>query len=411
MRNRLLLLAFLLIGTTALAEPARVALVIGNAAYSRAALANPINDARAMTQALQAAGFHVTTLENADRKSMKQAVNAFAEQLQAGSIALFYYSGHGVQHNGANYLIPIGALENLENAAQLEYEALDSGYILGVMEASGSSLNLFILDACRNNPFSGQTRSSDAQGLAYMNGSQGTLIAYATAPGTVAYDGAGVNSPYTAALVKWMRQPLPIEQLLKNVLNEVRAATHGKQNPWYAASISNDFYFTTPTMTAGEAPASPSPDDHWLTRLNAWADAHDISAEILPREREALLSLDILKLNRHGLRDLPPEIGQLRNLRVLDLSDNDLRELPAEIGNLLKLQRLEISNNQLTQLPESIGQLQQLQTLDLGDNQLSILSDRIRGLSQLQWLNLEHNPLAAPADFSERDRYTAAPEE
>ena len=208
-----------------------------------------------------------------------------------------------------------------------------------------------------------------------------------------------------------MRQPLPIEQLLKNVLNEVRAATHGKQNPWYAASISNDFYFTTPTMTAGEAPASPSPDDHWLTRLNAWADAHDISAEILPREREALLSLDILKLNRHGLRDLPPEIGQLRNLRVLDLSDNDLRELPAEIGNLLKLQRLEISNNQLTQLPKSIGQLQQLQTLDLGDNQLSILSDRIRGLSQLQWLNLEHNPLAAPADFSERDRYTAAPEE
>lgn len=388
MRNRLLLLAFLLIGTTALAEPARVALVIGNAAYSRAALANPINDARAMTQALQAAGFHVTTLENADRKSMKQAVNAFAEQLQAGSIALFYYSGHGAQHNGANYLIPIGALENLENAAQLEYEALDSGYILGVMEASGSSLNLFILDACRNNPFSGQTRSSGAQGLAYMNGSQGTLIAYATAPGTVAYDGAGANSPYTAALVKWMRQPLPIEQLLKNVLNEVRAATHGKQNPWYAASISNDFYFTTPTMTAGEAPASPSPDDHWLTRLNAWADAHDISAEILPREREALLSLDILKLNRH-----------------------DLRELPAEIGNLLKLQRLEISNNQLTQLPESIGQLQQLQTLDLGDNQLSILSDRIRGLSQLQWLNLEHNPLAAPADFSERDRYTAAPEE
>ena len=294
-----------------------------------------------------------------------------------------------MQHNGANYLIPIGgALENLENAAQLEYEALDSGYILGVMEASGSSLNLFILDACRNNPFSGQTRSSDAQGLAYMNGSQGTLIAYATAPGTVAYDGAGANSPYTAALVKWMRQPLPIEQLLKNVLNEVRAATHGKQNPWYTASISNDFYFTTPTMTAGEAPASPSPDDHWLTRLNAWADAHDISAEILPREREALLSLDILKLNRHGLR-----------------------ELPAEIGNLLKLQRPEISNNQLTQLPESIGQLQQLQTFDLGDNQLSTLSDRIRGLPQLQWLNLEHNPLAASADFSERDRYAAAPEE
>ena len=229
------------------AEPARVALVIGNAAYSRAALANPVNDARAMTAALEAAGFRVTTLENASQKAMKQAVQAFAASLDGDTVALFYYSGHGVQHNGANYLIPVDTLENVQNEAQLEYEALDSGYILNAMENSGSRLNLFILDACRNSPFASATRGGQ-HGLAYMNGSRGTLIAYATAPGTVAYDGQGAaNSPYTASLVKWMRQPLPIEQVLKNVLNEVRAATDGKQNPWYAASISSDFYFIAPS--------------------------------------------------------------------------------------------------------------------------------------------------------------------
>lgn len=412
------------------AEPARVALVIGNAAYSRAALANPVNDARAMTAALEAAGFRVTTLENASQKAMKQAVQAFAASLDGDTVALFYYSGHGVQHNGANYLIPVDTLENVQNEAQLEYEALDSGYILNAMENSGSRLNLFILDACRNSPFASATRGGQ-HGLAYMNGSRGTLIAYATAPGTVAYDGQGAaNSPYTASLVKWMRQPLPIEQVLKNVLNEVRAATDGKQNPWYAASISSDFYFIAPsgndTASANSDLAVPPPPaisaredalhGDWFARLTAWADANHIDADTLPRDRDALLALDLLKLNRSGISELPAEIGALRNLQILDLSDNNLRQLPAEIGALSQLQWLWLNNNQLSKLPPSIGelrqlqrlemaqnqltalpaemrQLQQLQILDLSDNQLTALPPGLDALPQLQWLNLRDNPL------------------
>ena len=332
------------------AEPARVALVIGNAAYSRAALANPVNDARAMTAALEAAGFRVTTLENARQKAMKQAVQAFAASLDGDTVALFYYSGHGVQHNGANYLIPVDTLENVQNEAQLEYEALDSGYILNAMENSGSRLNLFILDACRNSPFASATRG----------GQHG--LAYATAPGTVAYDGQGAaHSPYPASLVKWMRQPLPIEQVLKNVLNEVRAATDGKQNPWYAASISSDFYFIAPSgndtapannhLIAPPPPAISAPEDaphgDWFARLTAWADANHIDADTLPRDREALLALDLLKLNRSGISELPAEIGALRNLQVLDLSDNQLAALPHGLDALPQLQWLNLRDNPL----------------------------------------------------------------
>ena len=356
-----LALLFLTAAHLAWAEPARIALVIGNAAYSRAALANPVNDARAMTVALEAAGFRVTTLENASQKAMKQAVQAFAASLDGDTVALFYYSGHGVQHNGANYLIPVDTLENVQNEAQLEYEALDSGYILNAMENSGSRLNLFILDACRNSPFASATRGGQ-HGLAYMNGSRGTLIAYATAPGTVAYDGQGAaNSPYTASLVKWMRQPLPIEQVLKNVLNEVRAATDGKQNPWYAASISSDFYFIAPSgndtapannhLIAPPPPAISAREDalhgDWFARLTAWADANHIDADTLPRDRDALLALDLLKLNRSGISELPAEIGALRNLQILDLSDNQLTALPPGLDALPQLQWLNLRDNPL----------------------------------------------------------------
>lgn len=355
-----LALLFLTAAHLAWAEPARIALVIGNAAYSRAALANPVNDARAMTVALEAAGFRVTTLENASQKAMKQAVQAFAASLDGDTVALFYYSGHGVQHNGANYLIPVDTLENVQNEAQLEYEALDSGYILNAMENSGSRLNLFILDACRNSPFASATRGGQ-HGLVYMNGSRGTLIAYATAPGTVAYDGQGAaNSPYTASLVKWMRQPLPIEQVLKNVLNEVRAATDGKQNPWYAASISSDFYFIAPsgndTAPANSNITAPPPaisvwedalHGDWFARLTAWADANHIDADTLPRDRDALLALDLLKLNRSGISELPAEIGALRNLQILDLSDNQLTALPPGLDALPQLQWLNLRDNPL----------------------------------------------------------------
>lgn len=227
----------------ALAERERLALVIGNADYQQGKLANPINDARAIAATLQQLGFKVTKLENADQEQMETAVRNFGQALNANTVGLFYFSGHGVQHNGQNYLIPINAMSQVNTADQLRYKTVNAGYILDTMKQSGSGLNLFFLDACRNTPFKSFSRSVN-KGLARITGAEGTLIAYATAPGTVAYDGHGQNSPYTKNLLYWMRQPdIPIELALKKVRAGVKKETANKQSPWYEASIDGDFYF------------------------------------------------------------------------------------------------------------------------------------------------------------------------
>ncbi|MEE8436458.1 MAG: caspase family protein, partial [bacterium] len=130
----------------------RVALVIGNSAYTRISkLRNPVNDAQAMTRVLKLSGFQVTTLIDADRKKMLRAVTRFGKQLRNGGVGLFYYAGHGVQARGRNYLIPLGA--EVEDVPDLEYEAVDAGRVLGKMESAKNRLNIVILDACRNNPY------------------------------------------------------------------------------------------------------------------------------------------------------------------------------------------------------------------------------------------------------------------
>lgn len=219
------------------------ALVIGNADYQQGKLANPVNDARAVAATLQQLGFKVTELENADQEQMETAVRDFGEALNADTVGLFYFSGHGVQHNGQNYLIPINVMSQVNTADQLRYKTVDASYILDTMKQSGSGLNLFFLDACRNTPFKSFARSANV-GLARISGAEGTLIAYATAPGTVAYDGHGQNSPYTKNLLYWMRQPdIPIELALKKVRAGVKKETANKQSPWYEVSIDGDFYF------------------------------------------------------------------------------------------------------------------------------------------------------------------------
>lgn len=227
------------------AERTRFALVIGNADYVAGQLRNPANDARAISATLRELGFQVTELENASQEEMEQAINQFGRSLNQNTVGLFYFSGHGVQHNGQNYLIPIGAMGKVNTADQLRYKTVNAGFVLDTMKQSGSGLNFFFLDACRSTPFKRFTRDV-SQGLAKINNAQGTLISFATAPGTVAYDGNGQNSPYTTSLLKWMKKPdLPIELMLKGVRSDVKKRTDGKQSPWYEASIDGHFSFNT----------------------------------------------------------------------------------------------------------------------------------------------------------------------
>jgi formylglycine-generating enzyme required for sulfatase activity len=235
----------------------RSALVVGNGAYASVPLRNPVNDARAMARAVQELGFDVTLRENLDQKEMKKEIQAFGQKLQKGGVGLFYFAGHGVQVNGRNYLIPVGA--SIEHENQVEYEAVDMGAILGEMDYARNRLNIVILDACRDNPFARSFRSA-SQGLASVNAPSGTLISFATAPGSVANDGQGENGVFTGELVKAMMQPgLKIEDVFKQVRSAVHEATRGKQIPWESSSLEGDFYFRAPSPTQVASTAQPAP--------------------------------------------------------------------------------------------------------------------------------------------------------
>ncbi|MBM3224517.1 MAG: caspase family protein, partial [Candidatus Tectomicrobia bacterium] len=223
----------------------RLALLIGNAAYDTAPLRNPVNDVRSMTATLRALGFTVNALENAPLNKMKQAIDDFGEALRrGGGVGLFYFSGHGMQVKGRNFIIPIGA--QVKGERDIEYESVDVGRVLGKMEDAGNRVNLVILDACRDNPFARSFRSA-AAGLASMDAASGTFVAYATAPGRTADDGSGSNGLYTEQLIRYMKLPgLKVEDVFKRVRVDVEQQSSGKQVPWESSSLKGDFYFAGP---------------------------------------------------------------------------------------------------------------------------------------------------------------------
>lgn len=167
-----------------------------------------------------------------------------------GGVGLFYFAGHGIQVSGRNFLVPLGA--NIEREEDVEFEAVDAGRVLAEVAKAANNLNIIILDACRNNPFARSFRST-SQGLAYMSAPSGTIIAYSTAPGSLASDGTGRNGLYTEELLKNIRQPgLRIEDVFKRVRVGVRSRTGGNQVPWESVSLEGDFYFT-PTSNPSSA--------------------------------------------------------------------------------------------------------------------------------------------------------------
>lgn len=242
-----------------LSPPPAIALVVGNARYAAGPLKNPGNDADDMAAALRELHFDVDEVVNADKLTFQRAIIAFGKKLRAsGGIGLFYFSGHGLQVNGKNYLVPVDA--KLEDEAYVDVETVSTDYVLDAMDAAGNGANIMVLDACRNNPFARSFRSV-ARGLAFMSAPAGTLIAYATNPGNVSGDGAGRNGVYTGALLAFLRDAgLGIEQVLKKTTARVVEDTQDnpvKQVPWYASSLRRDIILTgfDPTVSLGIAKA------------------------------------------------------------------------------------------------------------------------------------------------------------
>ena len=244
------------------AEP-RIALVVGNADYrSVGALDNAVNDARLIAAKLTEIGFEVIYVADAELFQFKKAISAFGRRLrEAGPAAtgLFYYAGHGVQSFGSNYLLPVDTA--LTDAADLPLVSVEADSVLRQMHSARNRTNIVILDACRNNPFVGVPNFTDG-GLAEMSAPTGSFVAFATAPGDIAYDGGGRNSPYTSALAALLKTPgLAIEQLFKQVRIKVLETTDGRQTPWDTSSLTGDFAF----VAARPAPAGDTEADLWNT--------------------------------------------------------------------------------------------------------------------------------------------------
>ena len=221
----------------------RIALVIGNGAYKSSPLANPVNDANDIASALKGCNFEVIKSINATRKDMRKAIRTFGDEINKGAVGLFYYAGHGIQVDGENYLVPIGA--EVYTEAEVEDECLKVSSVLRQMESAGNRLNIIILDACRDNPFGRSFRSSNT-GLAKMDAPTGSILAYATAPGSIAADGTGRNGLYTSMLLKYMMEPnLVIERVFKKVRIDVMKESSKRQVPWESSSLTGDFYFNT----------------------------------------------------------------------------------------------------------------------------------------------------------------------
>lgn len=244
-------------------QPRRHALVIGNGAYGNGdALTNPVHDAEDLAQGLREIGFAVQLLRNADKRTIDEAVNAFSRKLQQGDTGLFFYAGHGIQVNGENYLIPIGAQLNREQ--DVDYDAYPLGKVINALEDSSAAAKLIILDACRDTPmFTRQWRSSSrgagSRGLAIpTNTGRGTLIAFSTAPGKPAADqGSGRNSPFTQHLLRHLKTPnLDVRIMLGKVRSDVAKDTRNAQIPWTNEALEGELYLNPQAISARMAGAA-----------------------------------------------------------------------------------------------------------------------------------------------------------
>jgi uncharacterized caspase-like protein len=272
-------------GASAAAE-SRIALVIGNEAYKDSPLANPVNDAKAVSAALRAAGFEVIERHNQGAVEMRRAIREFGEKLRGKGAGLFYFAGHGVQVNGRNFLIPANADIRYED--EIEDQSVDVSLVLGKMESAKARINLVILDACRNNPFVRGSRSAQ-QGLAAMEAPIGSLIAYATSPGQVASDGLGKNGLYTEYLVREIERPgLKVEDVFKRVRAAVRQASNGRQVPWENTSLEGDFYFRPGESAETAVSMQESRRRQEAEIQRAVAEALSRSKEEAERERKRL---------------------------------------------------------------------------------------------------------------------------
>ena len=229
--------------TSSLWAQQKFALIIGNAAYTNiASLKNPVNDANDMADTLELLGFSVEKVLNGNLEQMEKAVDGFSQRLRASenSIGFFFYAGHGVQFNGENYLIPVSA--NIQSETQLRDRAIALGFVLDKLKEAENELNLIVLDACRDNPFSFSRGGN--RGLSVVSHSPpGSITMYATSAGSVAQDGTDRNGIFTGHLLNNLKLPdLEVTDVFRRTMRDVENATRNEQRPAMYNQFSGQAY-------------------------------------------------------------------------------------------------------------------------------------------------------------------------
>ncbi|MEM9332593.1 MAG: caspase family protein [Pseudomonadota bacterium] len=260
----------------------RHALVIGNADYNSKTLLplkNPVNDAVLIAESFKIAGFETVVVLNADLRKMKRAVRDFTAQLEnAGedTIAAVYFSGHGFEAGGRNYLAPLNA--DLQDEVDAEFEALSVDWILSAIESAHEGANIVIFDACRNTALK-RSAGGNSGGFTLLNSTpRGSYISFATAPGSTASDGKGLNSPYTTAIAREILVPgANLETIFKKVRQQVVEITNGEQVPWDHSSLTTDIVLIPSDGGNGDAGAkTPAQSEHVVQlELQFWNDVKD----------------------------------------------------------------------------------------------------------------------------------------
>ncbi len=316
-------LALLLLSAAPASAGQRVALVIGNGTYAHApSLANPLNDAADIGGALERLGFKVTRIENAGYSELRRGLQQFSLAASASEMAAVFYAGHGIEVDRRNFLVPIDA--RLLSDADVEFETVPLDLLMRAVERT-RGLRLIILDACRDNPFaaamqrSGATRSI-GRGLARVEPSGEILVAYAAKEGTVAADGEGRNSPYTAALLAYLEEPgLRVDLMFRKVRDAVLASTGGRQEPFVYSSLSGkDTYLAALPEPAKTTTVSKPGDDELVPE--------DLAKKQGPTTQAELLFWESVKDSQHAA-DIEAYLAQYPSGTYATLAQNRLARL------------------------------------------------------------------------------------
>lgn len=278
---------------TQAAAEARLALVIGQSAYRTVPeLPNAANDAKGMAELLGNAGFTVTAAPNLSQNDMRQAISDFAGKVSASgadTVALVFYAGHGLQIDGENYLVPVDLDPKRE--ADIPLQGVRLNDLLNTLGALPTRARIFMLDACRNNPF--PALSGAGHGLAIVDtkaGAPGSFISYSTSPGAEAEDGSGADSPYTTAALTVAKQPnVPIEEVFKRIRIAVAQSTDGRQIPWESSSLTTDFKF----FGESSSQQPPAPGANAMALASATRTVEDWRKDLQGKDAKAAYELVI----------------------------------------------------------------------------------------------------------------------